>query len=151
MAGEELDRGEDSPAVRRQLAGYYRDMIEAGELGPGEHLPSAGQMAQLHGVHRDTALAALRILASEGLVRTLPRAGTVVAGEDPVAEHVIEGPARITVRMPTAPERAALDVPPGVPMLVVARPGAVDQAEGPEPAPPEVTQYLGHVSVLVIV
>jgi DNA-binding transcriptional MocR family regulator len=132
-----LDRGEDSPAIRRQLAAILREQIEEGLLQPGDPVPSAGVLAREHGVHPDTAKAAVAILANEGLVRTIPRHGAVVAGEDPVHVEPIEGPCLIRVRMPTGPERAAMDIPAGCPLILVEREG-------------EVTQHLGHTTVLEV-
>jgi DNA-binding GntR family transcriptional regulator len=137
-----LDRREDAPALRRQLANLVRDAIASGDLKPGDTIPGAGQLAREYGVHEDTVHGAMRDLAHEGLVRRVPRVGTVVAGDDPRHVEVVRGPARITVRQLTQPERAELDMPVGVAMVVVDR----EDADGE----PVTEQHLSHTTILEI-
>jgi DNA-binding transcriptional MocR family regulator len=137
-----LDRREDTPALRRQLADAMRGWIETGLLSPGDHLPSAGALAKDYDVHPDTAKAAVGILVHEGLVRSVPRRGYVVAGEDPVRMHPIEGPAHIRVRMPSGPERRDWDIPAGVPLIIIER----EDEEGEWTT----EQLLGNTTVLEI-
>jgi DNA-binding transcriptional regulator YhcF (GntR family) len=61
-----------------------RRRIEAGELRPGERVPSTRRIAQEWGVAMVTAARALARLREDGLVRAVPRVGTVVA--DPVEQ-----------------------------------------------------------------
>ena len=63
-----------------QLAGQLRDMITAGEIGPGEALPSLSQMVTETGLSMSTVQRAVRVLASEGLVVTVPGRGVFVRG-----------------------------------------------------------------------
>jgi DNA-binding transcriptional regulator YhcF (GntR family) len=135
-----IDRGADRTACR-QLADQLREAIGTGVLGPGDMVPSPSELAEDAGVHTDTARRAIAILRGEGLVRTVPGHGSVVAGEDPVRTHEVMGPARISVRMPSQVERQELDIPEGCPLLIVERPG-----DG------EITteQHLGHQTVLEV-
>ena len=57
----------------QRLAQEVRDAIEAGHLPPGAELPSSGKLAKDHGMTQETALKALRLLASEGFIVLEPR------------------------------------------------------------------------------
>jgi DNA-binding transcriptional regulator YhcF (GntR family) len=63
----------------QQIALELRRKIEAGELRPGDRVPSTRELARQWNVALATAAHALKTLASEGMVRGLPRVGTVVA------------------------------------------------------------------------
>lgn len=63
----------------KQIAGSYRDRILAGEMRPGAKLPTRRDMMGLHGTSRATADKVMEILHAEGLVVSVPRAGTQVA------------------------------------------------------------------------
>ncbi|MGW4050997.1 TetR/AcrR family transcriptional regulator C-terminal domain-containing protein [Streptomyces sp. NPDC004779] len=68
----------DPPYLR--IVGEFRRRITAGELAPGDRLPSTRRIAEEWGVALATATKALTTLRLEGLVEALPRIGTVVAG-----------------------------------------------------------------------
>ena len=67
-----------------QIYRQYRAMIAAGELAPGDKLPSIRQMESVHGVAHNTAYRAVELLTSRGLAVTSrgPR-GTTVAEAGP--------------------------------------------------------------------
>jgi DNA-binding transcriptional regulator YhcF (GntR family) len=67
----------DPPYLR--IAQSLRKRIESGQLGPGDRVPSTRALARKWGVALATAAHALSTLTAEGLVRAVPRAGTVVA------------------------------------------------------------------------
>ncbi|MEU2655398.1 TetR/AcrR family transcriptional regulator C-terminal domain-containing protein [Streptomyces sp. NPDC007325] len=67
----------DPPYLR--IVGEFRRRIAAGELGPGDRLPSTRRIAEEWGVALATATKALTTLRLEGLVEALPRVGTIVA------------------------------------------------------------------------
>ena len=69
----------DSAPPYQRIAHSLRRRIESGRLRPGDRVPSTRAMARKWGVALATAAHALSALGSEGLVRTVPRAGTVVA------------------------------------------------------------------------
>lgn len=52
----------------RQVAQAIRDAITAGELRPGDPVPSAKTLSQEHDVSVETARKSLRLVASEGLI-----------------------------------------------------------------------------------
>ncbi|WP_125777880.1 GntR family transcriptional regulator [Antribacter gilvus] len=57
----------DKPS--REIARLLRDAINGGELSPGAKLPSERELAESHGVARNTAREAIRLLTQEGLVQ----------------------------------------------------------------------------------
>jgi DNA-binding GntR family transcriptional regulator len=62
----------------RQLADALQAEIEAGAYEPGSKMPSYRQLRAAHGVALNTAQAAIRLLASEGLVEIRPASGAFV-------------------------------------------------------------------------
>ncbi|MGW1674120.1 TetR/AcrR family transcriptional regulator C-terminal domain-containing protein [Streptomyces sp. NPDC002324] len=73
----------DPPYLR--IVAAIRQRIADGELAPGDRIPSTRQIAREWGVALATATKVLTTLRLEGLVRTRPRVGTVVAGPAPAA------------------------------------------------------------------
>jgi GntR family transcriptional regulator / MocR family aminotransferase len=55
--------------------------IRRGRLKPGDPIPGSRELATSLGVHRNTVLAAIRELVSEGILVTVPARGTFVADE----------------------------------------------------------------------
>jgi GntR family transcriptional regulator len=62
------------------VAADLRRRIAAGEWGADEALPTTAALAEHYHVSQSTVTRVLRILADEGLVRTVPRWGTFRAG-----------------------------------------------------------------------
>ncbi|MGX8904753.1 GntR family transcriptional regulator [Streptomyces netropsis] len=54
--------------------------IEAGTYGPGDPIPSEAELCKTHGVARETARRAVRVLRERGLVETEWGKGSRVAG-----------------------------------------------------------------------
>ncbi|WP_328421406.1 TetR/AcrR family transcriptional regulator C-terminal domain-containing protein [Micromonospora sp. NBC_00389] len=73
---------ESTPPYLR-IVGELRRRIAAGELGPGDRLPSTRQIVREWGVAMATASRALTALRQENLVRALPGVGMVVTGPEP--------------------------------------------------------------------
>jgi GntR family transcriptional regulator len=71
-----VDHSSPTPAYE-QLANVLRARIAAGEWSTGP-LPSIKDLQGTYDVGRDTALRAIEVLRSEGLVFTVPRRGTYV-------------------------------------------------------------------------
>jgi len=70
--------GGDNP-LYQQIASDLRSAIRAGELAPGEQVPTEMDLAQRYGVSRNTARMALNALAHEGLITAgRARAGRLV-------------------------------------------------------------------------
>jgi DNA-binding GntR family transcriptional regulator len=71
--------GDDQdPRIYVRIAADLRRKIEAGELEPGQPVPSITTLTQEWGVARETAAHALTTLESEGLVRRYPGRGYYV-------------------------------------------------------------------------
>ncbi|MGY1946092.1 GntR family transcriptional regulator [Nocardia asiatica] len=71
---------ESSGAVPKYLriAGHLRELIERGELAPGDEVPSERELAARWKVARPTAAKALDALRQEGIVRSRQGSGTYV-------------------------------------------------------------------------
>src|SRR3954452_18572912 len=76
-----MSRSTAPPSTR--IAGELRRRIAAGELAPGARMPSTRALVQRYGVAMATATKVLTTLRHEGLIRSVPGVGTVVAGEPP--------------------------------------------------------------------
>lgn len=63
-----------------RIAAELQQRIAAGELRPGERIPSTRQVAATYGVAIATATKALGALVQAGVAEAVPRIGTVVAG-----------------------------------------------------------------------
>ena len=72
-----IDHFSDEPRYL-QVAALLRAMIESGEIGPREPLPSIKTITQRYEVAKGTAEKALNVLRTEGLVRTVPGRGVYV-------------------------------------------------------------------------
>lgn len=72
-----------SPAPYQRIADSLRRRIEAGQLRPGDRVPSTRAIARKWKVALATAAHALNTLAAEGLLRSVPRVGTLVASSTP--------------------------------------------------------------------
>ncbi|MEW2146061.1 TetR/AcrR family transcriptional regulator C-terminal domain-containing protein [Micromonospora vinacea] len=66
-----------------RIVGELRRRIMAGELGPGDRVPSTRQIVREWGVAMATASRALTALRQESLVRAVPGVGMVVTGAEP--------------------------------------------------------------------
>lgn len=62
----------------RSMSADLRSMIESGELGPGDALPSESALAERYGVARGTARHALAELEGAGLVESIHGKGRFV-------------------------------------------------------------------------
>ncbi|MFF8830621.1 TetR/AcrR family transcriptional regulator C-terminal domain-containing protein [Streptomyces sp. NPDC015131] len=76
-----------------RIAADIRRRIAAGDLRPGDRVPSTRQIAQRWGVALATATKALTALRLEGAVEARPRVGTVVAAKRPPAPAPDTAPA----------------------------------------------------------
>lgn len=65
-------------AIYLQVAALLREQIATGAIPPRHPLPSAKALTQQHGIAVGTAVRAIDLLRSEGLVRTVPGKGVYV-------------------------------------------------------------------------
>jgi AcrR family transcriptional regulator len=70
-----------SPSAK--ITNEIRDQIQSGELVSGDRVPSTREITRRWGVAMATATKVIGTLKQEGLVRTRPGIGTVVAGAGP--------------------------------------------------------------------
>jgi len=75
----------DELAPFQRIAADLRARIAAGELRPGDRIPSARALTRQWSVAIATASRALAALQAEGLTRVVPGVGTVVAGPPAMA------------------------------------------------------------------
>jgi DNA-binding GntR family transcriptional regulator len=68
----------NDPRRYRQVAASLRVPITDKTYQPGDLLPSIETICQTHGVSRQTASKALRVLGNEGLVQFVPGRGYYV-------------------------------------------------------------------------
>lgn len=113
-----IDPKGDRP-VYRQLADLLRADIVSGRLGPGSGLPSENHIGQQHGLGREAVRQAFGILRAEGLIVTERGTGSRVRELPPRQELRLKRGDRALVRMPSDPERRALDIHEGVPLIEV--------------------------------
>lgn len=79
-----LDPARTGPIYLR-VADAILEAVRAGQIRPGAVLPGVRELADRVGVHRNTALAALRELEAQGWVEARPRSGFYVV--DPLPER----------------------------------------------------------------
>ncbi|HEX6257324.1 MAG TPA: GntR family transcriptional regulator [Euzebyales bacterium] len=82
----------DDRAAYKQVADHLRDLIDEGELGPGDKLPSETDLMRLLATSRATVRNALDALASEGRVHSRRGVGVFVTDTRRI---VVRDPARL--------------------------------------------------------
>ncbi|MFB7105433.1 TetR/AcrR family transcriptional regulator C-terminal domain-containing protein [Streptomyces hydrogenans] len=113
-----------------QIVGELRRRIEAGELAPGDRVPSTREITRQWGVAMATATKVLTELRREGVVHAVPGVGTVVTAvpTNPAAATPASTPAHSPAHAPASPaspvSRAARPARSAAP----ARPGAPSDA-----------------------
>ena len=80
LRGLALVHGEEAP-LYRQICEHVRAAIRAGQLRPGDRVPSARDLAARFGTARGTVDAAYAILGGEGYLISRGAGGTVVSAE----------------------------------------------------------------------
>jgi DNA-binding transcriptional regulator YhcF (GntR family) len=145
---------EQAPYLR--IAADLRRRITAGELRPGERVPSTRTLVREWGVAMATAAKALSALGEQGWVRAVPGSGTVVAERTPQKAPLgraalvraaitladAEGITALSMRRLAAelgvgPMALYRHVPDKDELLRLMADAALGQAELPEPGPAE--------------
>ena len=72
-----------------RLTEHYRDLIERGQLKPGDRFPSARELSERHGVGRATSGRVHGTLISVGLIEHRPGVGTFVLAPPPEGEQEV--------------------------------------------------------------
>lgn len=83
-----LDRSSRIP-LHDQVSAEIRRAIAAGEIGAGERLPPARDLAAVLGVNSNTVLRAMRLLRDEGVLEFKRGRGITVAGNSPDLEALM--------------------------------------------------------------
>ncbi len=109
------------------IAWQLRDAIRAGVRGLGESMPSESELAELYGVSRMTAGKVLGLLAAEGLIRRRRGSGSVVARQISWEQIPAKPGTIISVRLPTASERAAAGAAAFVPLISIRKPACAER------------------------
>jgi DNA-binding GntR family transcriptional regulator len=113
-------------SLRHSIASGLRRRVAAGDLSPGERLPSEPELARTLGVSRSSLRAAIALLEEDGLVQRLHGSGTYVTHRPLM--------------------RNDLSRNFGVSSMIASmglEPGTVDERCAGEPAPAAVAQALG--------
>lgn len=77
-----------TPATKwEKLAYHIRQQIQAGELKPGDKLPSTAALKREHRVSDSVIRYAMHALRTEGLVQSVHGVGVFVAGGDDQPDH----------------------------------------------------------------
>lgn len=106
-----------------QVAEAVAQAIREGRVGEGVALPGVRELAERLGVHRNTALAALRELEAQGWVEARPRAGFFVCEQRP------EAPSRAAAS-PHATGEVGFDLPRSLQPLTDAKGLVMDFSDG---------------------
>jgi 2-aminoadipate transaminase len=113
MSALQIHIDQDTGVPRyRQVAEDIRRRIVTGVLPPGSRLPSTRALARQLGVHRNTIVAAYRLLELEGQVRSTVGAGTFVTGEEDARTALDSGALSGRSATPGEPSGPPGPVPP---------------------------------------
>ena len=97
----------DDRLASRRVASALRDLIAAGEYGPGDQLPSYRQLSAEHDVAINTAQVAVRSLANEGLVEIRHGSGAFVRSASADAPSLREELTRLQEQLKHARQELA--------------------------------------------
>jgi GntR family transcriptional regulator/MocR family aminotransferase len=121
MRGLALMREDDIP-LYRQIYEHIRTSITAGQLRPGDRVPSTRSLAERFGTARGTVDAAYAILTGEGYLIDRGPAGTMVsAGLDSRAIASVTSRARLLSSAPRPAARAPRPFRWGCPLWTRSR------------------------------
>lgn len=115
-----------STAAYRVIADQVIDRIRAKEFKPGDSVPSADMLCRVYGVGMVTANRVLDTLKAEGWTESIPGRPQRVR-VPPKVETAWYDEGTVSVRWPTPDEADQMGIPVGVQVLVVQRPGMVDE------------------------
>lgn len=118
--------GQPSGPLYLQAAGSVVQAIREGRVGRGVALPGVRDLAERLGVHRNTALAALRELEAQGWVEARPRAGFFVMEQLP--ETAL--PAPPAHARPLAEAQLGFDLPTRLQPVTDAKNLVMDLSDG---------------------
>ncbi|WP_327269720.1 TetR/AcrR family transcriptional regulator C-terminal domain-containing protein [Streptomyces sp. NBC_01218] len=139
MAAREDQSREDEVRAQeppyRRIAAVLRQRIEAGELRPGDRIPSTREIGRQWGVAMATATKVIAELRHEGLVRPVSGVGTVVVDTAAVDGAVVGGAVVDGAPPALAAPASASPTPARMPALAPASVPVPAPAPAPGPAP----------------
>lgn len=83
-----MPRPRDTRPLHQQVAADLRARIMAGDLAPGDQLPSTSQLVEQYGAANPTIQKAASLLKEEGYLRSRPGAGVYVRDRQPFVVDV---------------------------------------------------------------
>ena len=90
-------------APYQRIVGDIRERVADGRFVPGDRVPSTRRLAKDWGVALATATKALAVLCQQGVLEAHPRAGTFVAGSNPVVPRAATPTAAAVARRAAGP------------------------------------------------
>jgi GntR family transcriptional regulator len=115
--------------VYLQLAAAWRRWAIKEAYPRGTPIPSESELAQAHGVSRETVRQALRVLVTVGAIKTKRGVGSFIGKLPPNSCVKVAPGSRITARPPLPGERKKMGTGSFTsPVLVVEEPGRDDRA-----------------------
>ncbi len=93
LSPRDLERGDSSPPLYRQLKSILLESIFRGDLNPGEQLPTEHRLCELFSISRTPVRQALKELVNEGVLSRRQGSGTFVSA---VGAPIVELNAMVT-------------------------------------------------------
>jgi len=90
QVGRMINKGSPIP-IYYQLEEIIKDLIEKGELTPGDSLPAEREYAEKYGISRMTVRQAYTQLVQDGYLYRMQGKGTFVAKQRPKIEQALQG------------------------------------------------------------
>lgn len=114
---------QSGPTLVRRISSAIQQAIRDGRLRPGDALPGSRALAEDLEVNRNTVIAALQELESEGWLESQPKRGTFVASPIPSAVTPVAG-------MAAPGNKVGFDLPSRLAPITATIPGALNLADG---------------------
>jgi DNA-binding transcriptional regulator YhcF (GntR family) len=117
MPGNDNARPQLEPSIPKylQIADYFREQIENGQLPPGAEIDSERVIAETFGVSRPTATRAIAALRQWNLVSSQPGLGTFVRAATAIRSE--EADDELAARLAQLEKRLA-EIPPDLPVQI---------------------------------
>ncbi|GAA2603138.1 hypothetical protein GCM10010399_37520 [Dactylosporangium fulvum] len=115
-------------ALYQRVADALREQIRQGTYQPGQFLPKESELVVEHAVSLMTLRRALAVLREEGLIVTRRGIPSFVRQQPRRRRVSLGAGCRLVSRMPSTPERLALGLDRGVPLVEIRQPdGTVER------------------------
>ncbi|GAA0734666.1 GntR family transcriptional regulator [Dactylosporangium roseum] len=115
-------------ALYQRVADALREQIQQGAYQPGQFLPKESELVVRYAVSLMTLRRALAVLREEGLIVTRRGIPSFVRQQPHRRRVSLGAGCRLVSRMPSTPERLALGLDRGVPLVEIRQPdGTVER------------------------